>query len=100
LKGEVPMFLTPSFSTYTANNPGFATVEMTDKVWNLTTHHIDLYKVFETGVPEFNTFKYSSIGINEISKADLSNAFSKIWSEPAYLDDYLTFMMGYTLDWA
>lgn len=72
------MFLTPSFSTYTANNPGFATVEFSDKVSNLTTHHIDLYKVFSSGVPSFNTFKYSSIGINNIDKVDISNAIKNL----------------------
>jgi len=37
------MFLTPSFSTYTANNPGFATLELDTSPHDLITHHIDLF---------------------------------------------------------
>ena len=95
-KDKIPMFLTPSFSTYAENNPGFATIELDDFASNLWTHHIDLFEQMNKNVVKFNTFDFSKLGLDEIKEENVRSMLYNIWTSKEYTKHLLAYFMGYT----
>jgi hypothetical protein len=70
---QIPMLLVPSFSTYSENNPGFATIDLEDVASNLFTHHIDLFESMNTGQLHFNSFNFTKVGLGSVTADNVRN---------------------------
>jgi hypothetical protein len=103
-KGYYTNFVSPSFSPYFLNNPGFTTFDLDDethKITNIETTFLELEKTYNSTDIElvYHTVSYEKdFGIKEWSADEIQTFFKKAQNDDQFFKDYLVKKIGYRLD--
>lgn len=97
-------FVSPSFSPYYLNNPGFTTFTVDDangRIHNITTHFLQLDKTYEQGTHEivYHSVHYErDFGIKEWSPKEVFNFMERAQNDQEFFKKFLVLKLGFRPD--
>jgi hypothetical protein len=97
-------FVSPSFSPFYLNNPGFTVFDVDDKngrIFNITTHFLQLDKTYTQGEHElvYHSVDYEKdFGIKEWSPQEIMEFRDRAQNDDEFFKKFLVLKLGYRLD--